>query len=583
MGMLLIAAYLCLVNLNYVALWHDEAPSAFFGKTLLEQGRISGWDGRNLVGGINGRTLNGELLDVLPPLMYALNAVGFSIYGVNERGARVVHAALGIAALGVFYLLLGQHLQKFPRLRLITFAFAAGSAQLLLYFRQSRYFSVMVLSLLLLFYLYERYWQSRNSAYLPVIALVAAMSFFNHYAGGAASMVSVGVYHLIFRVHKTTRREWVLFAIIGAAVAAVGSSYLYWLGVIGGDRSGFMGFAGQNPMPYQGDNSVLALFYEKIWIYFRELFTADWISWPVFSWFLGVILLNGQARRKYAIWKRRQARKSDHQAKPSAPIAQRILGDDFPLGAAGKIILMGGLFALFAAMLSVQPIWLNSVADLRYYVGALPLLLVMKGLFVEWAWRRHVVAGAVAIGALLFSSVGAAPFNIKMHLTGERTLGLHLFEFVREVHRPYRDSISLVANYLLENAERNDLVYVPDFAYREVLIFYIGDHVRFCCILDETTLLPEDKIAALNAPLYIGQNTPDWIVGFGGLRRGTLERLAARYQVVVKLQVHPYPTQRPELNFHAFTPLDPRDQGVFILRRQEKVIHGQRRPKAKTP
>ncbi len=570
MGVLLIAAYLCLVNLDYAALWHDEAPAAFFGKTLLQQGDIVGWDGRNLVGGINGRTLNEELRDVLPPLMYVLNAVGFAIFGVNEMGARIVHAILGIAALGVFYLLLRQHLPKHPRLRLFIFVFAAGSAQLLLYFRQSRYFSVMVLLLLLLFYLYERYWRSKNSAYLPVLALVAALSFFNHYAGGAATMLSLAAYHLLFRARKTTGREWVLFAICGAAVAAVGSSYLYWLGVIGGERSGFMGFAGQNPTPYQGDKSELVIFIERIWIYTRELFTADWISWPVFLWFVGMALIAWQARRKQAVGASRQVRRRAQRANDSASIDQKILGDDFPLAAAGKIILMGALFALFSAMLSVQPIWLHSVADLRYYVGALPLLLAMKGLFVEWAWRRHAIAGAVALSVLLFSSVGAAPFNITMVFSGQKTLGLHLFEFIREVHRPYRDSISVVSRYLLQNAERDDLVHVPDFAYREALIFYAGDHVRFCCILDETTPLPRDKITALDAPLYIEQNTPDWIVGFGGLHRGTVEQFAASYEVVAKLKVFPYPTQRPELNMHAFSPLDPGNSGVFILRRQEK-------------
>ena len=211
--------------------------------------------------------------------MYVLNSMGFAIFGVNEIGARVVHAVIGIIALGVFYLLLRQHLPKHPRLMFFIFAFAAGSAQLLLYFRQSRYFSVMVLALILLFYLYERYWRSGNSAYLPVIALVAALSFFNHYAGGVATTLSLAAYHLLFRVRATTRREWVLFAICGAAVAAVGTGYLYWLGVVGGERSGFTGFAGQNPTPYQGDKSGLVLFIERIWIYTRELFTADWISW----------------------------------------------------------------------------------------------------------------------------------------------------------------------------------------------------------------------------------------------------------------------------------------------------------------
>ena len=570
MGVLLIAAYLCLVNLDYAALWHDEAPAAFFGKTLLQQGSITGWDGRNLVGGTNGRMLNEDLLEVWPPLMYVLNAAGFAVFGINEIGARIVHAIIGITALGVFYLLLRQHLPKYPRLRFFIFVFVSGSAQLLLYFRQSRYFSVMVLALILLFYLYERYWQSRNSAYLPVIALVAALSFFNHYAGGAATMLSLAAYHLLFRARATTRREWALFAICGAAVAAVGSSYLYWLGVIGGERSGFMGFAGQDPTPYQGDKSELVIFIERIWIYTRELFTADWISWPVFLWFVGMALIAWQVRRKQAVGASRQVRRRAQRVNDSASIAQKTLGDDFPLAAAGKIILMGALFALFSAMVSVQPIWMNPFADLRYYVGALPLLLAMKGLFVEWVWRRHVIAGAAAFGVLLFTSVGAAPFNIAMIFSGQRTLGLHLFEFIREVHRPYRDSISVVSSYLLQNTERDDLVYVPDFADREVLIFYVGDHVQFCCILDETTLLPKDKIAALDAPLYIEQNTPDWIVGFGGLRRETVEQFAASYEVVAKLKVYPYPTQRPELNFHAFSPLDPGDRGVFILRRQEK-------------
>ena len=514
--------------------------------------------------------LNEDLREVWPPLMYVLNAAGFAVFGINEIGARIVHAVIGVVALGVFCLLLRQHLLQYPRLMFFIFVFVAGSAQLLLYFRQSRYFSVMVLTLVLLFYLHERYWQSRNSAYLPVIALVAALSFFNHYAGGAATMLSLAAYHLLFRARATTGREWALFSICGAAVTAVGSSYLYWLGVIGGERSGFMGFAGQNPTPYQGDKSELVILIERIWIYTRELFTADWISWPVFLWFVGMALIAWQARRKQAVGASRQVRRRTQRANDGASIAQKILGDDFPLAATGKIILMGALFALFSATLSVQPIWLHSVADLRYYVGALPLLLAMKGLFVEWAWRRHVIAGVVVLIMLLFTSVGAAPFNIAMSFSGQKTLGLHLFEFIREVHRPYRDSISVVSSYLLQNAERDDLVYVPDFAYREVLIFYAGDHVRFCCILDETTPLPKDKIAALDAPLYIEQNTPDWIVGFGGVRRGTVKQFAASYEVVAKLKVYPYPTQRPELNFHAFSPLAPGDGNVLILRHQEK-------------
>lgn len=566
-GVLLVAAYLCLVNLDYAALWHDEAPAAFFGKTLLQQGDIVGWDGRNLVGGTNGRTLNEDLRDVLSPLMYVLNAAGFAVFDVNEIGARIVHAVIGVVALGVFYLLLRQHLSNYPRLMFFIFIFAAYSAQLLLYFRQSRYFSVMVFTLILIFYLYERYCRSRHPAYLPVIALVAALSFFNHYAGGAATMLSLAAYHLLFRARATTLREWVLFAICGAAVVAVGVGYLYWLGVIGGERSGFMGFAGQAPTPYQGDSPAFVLFFQRIWIYVRELFTADWISWPVFLWFMGLIVLPYQVRRKQVarVSRRTRQRRGD----TGAGIAEKILGDDFPLAATGKIILLGVLFALCSAMLSVQPIWLHPVADLRYYVGALPLLLAMKGLFAEWVWRKSKIAGAIAVAVLLFTSVGAYPFNMTMLFTGERTLGFHFFQFVREVHQPYRDSLWVVSDYLLTHAEQDDLVYVSGFADREALIFTTGHYVLFCYVLDEDTPLPRAKIEALDAPyLWMGEHFPEWVVVFGALQKDYWERIKTYYVVAAELDVYPYPTQRPELNMHAFTPL-PMKRGVHILRRKE--------------
>ena len=563
-GVFLIAAYLCLFNLDYAALWHDEGPAAMRGKVLLQRGDISGWDGRNLV---NPAMLNEDLRAVWPPLMYALNAVGFAIFGIDETGARIVHAIIGIASLGVFYLLLRQHLPSHPRLVFFIFLFAAWSAQLLLYFRSSRYFSMMVFALILLFYLYERYWQSKNPAYLLAAAIVAALSFFNHYAGGAATMLSLAAYHILFRTRATSRREWGWFALCGAGVVAIGACYLAWLGVLGGERSGFLDFASQEIAPYRGDLSPLVLFLWKVWAYIRELFTMDWISWPVCLWFAGVMVLARTGSR-------RPARRRDRR-RASPP---RLSDDDFPWIAVGKIILIGALFALFSAMLSVQPIWINPVADLRYYVGALPLLLAMKGAFIEWAWRKHVVAGAVALCALLFSSSGAAPFNLKNAFTGKSTLGLHLFQFIREVHRPYPDSMSAVSDYLLQNAERDDLVYVEEDANRDVLIFYTGDHVRFCCFLDENAPLPKEKIAALRAPLYIEENTPDWIIGFGWLIPRAVEQFAARhsdqfatrYSVAAQLEVFFYPTQRPELNFHAFSPLDMRNSGVVILKRLDE-------------
>ena len=570
------AAYLCLVNLDYAALWHDEAPTALIAKNLLERGDIVGWDGRNLVGGTNGRTLNEDLRDVLPPLMYVLNAGGLAVFGANEVGARIVPALVGVASLGLLYGLLRQHLASHPRLLFFAFVFAAWSPQLLLFLRQSRYYAFMVFAVIAGFYLYERYWRTRSAWCLAALTAIAALSFFNHYAGGAATMLSLASWHLMFRARETSRRQWLAFAGCGALVTACGTAYLAWLGVIGGERSGFLAFTGVLvPGEYEGAVPVVVA---RLGIYLRELFTADWISWPVFAWFAGMLAVPLLRRRRSAEkapesrpaaapkrgGRRRRSRRATLPPREAPPAPADVL----PIAPVARVVSMGVLFALFSALLSAQPVWANPVADLRYYVGALPLLLAMKGGFVEWVWRRSWLAGGCALAVLLFSSAGAAPFNLSMAFSGERTLGPHLFQFVREIHRPYRDSIRVVSDFLLEHAERDARVYVPNFADREALTFSTGDHVRFCCVLDDDTPLPPERVEALDPRLRVRGGRPDWIVHFWPMSMTYREKIMANYEVVAQLDVYPYPTQRPEINMHAFIPLR-MQAGVTILRRRD--------------
>ncbi len=175
--------------------------------------------------------LNEAWRDVLPPLVSFLNAMGFSLFGVNEIGACIMHALFGILSLAFLYLLLRQHLVKTLHLMFFLFLFAAWSPQLLLYFRQSRYYAFMVFGLIPCFYLYERYWQTRTPFYLAAVTLVSALSFFNHYAGGAVTMFSRAAWHLLFRTHETTRREWTAFALYRLTVGTLGLASLVFVGL----------------------------------------------------------------------------------------------------------------------------------------------------------------------------------------------------------------------------------------------------------------------------------------------------------------------------------------------------------------
>ena len=590
LGVLAVAAYLCLVNLDYAALWHDEAPAALIGRNLLQRGDITGWDGRNLVGGTNGRTLNAKLRDVLPPLTYVFNAAGMAVFGVNETGARIVPALLGVVSLGLLYLLLREHLEHQPRLILFCLLFAAWSPQLLLYFRQSRYFAFMALSVIAAFYLYERWWRSGRAGWLVALTLVALLAFFNHYSGGAATMLALAAWHLLFRTRATTPRQWLALAAGGAVVVALGTAYLAWVGVIGGERNGFLAFTGVTDIAeYQGARPWLLLrVLLRVGVYTRDLLAADWVSWPVLLWFAGLpaFLLwrrrrNSRPARRPAAGSRRQRpgtprrnrgerRPAAARERPEASRPQEVPRAHVPLAAVGRVVLMGALFALFAAALSVQPVWMLTVpyADLRYFMGALPLLLAMKGLFVEWAWRHSGIAGAAAGAVLLCSSAGAWPFNTTMLLTGERTLGLHLLQFVREIHRPYRDSIRVVSDYLLRHAAQDDLVFVPGFADREALTFASGHHVLFCCVLDRNSPLPPAVVESLGPHLVQEGATPEWIVLFGELKEEYWAKVRDRYAVAAQPDIFYYPTQRPEINLHAFAPLPAGKSGVHILHRR---------------
>ena len=592
LGVYVIAAYLCLANLDYVALWYDEAPVAVVGKNLLEQGDIVGWDGRNLVGGRDGIALNEELRDVAPPVQYVLTAAGFATFGIDEFGARVVHALAGILALGLFYLVLRQHFARYPRLMFFMFLFAAWSAQLLLYFRQARYYSVAVLAMMASFYLYERYWQTRRLGYLGALTLVLVLGFFNHYAIGTAMMLALAVWHLLFRMSGTTKREWLMFSGCGAIVGMLGLGYLYFIGLVGSGREASASFLIADFGEHHG--GILFAFI-KILICVRDLFQADWVSWLVFVWFACALAATLHRRRKSSMAKtkspdprcesdrreRGAVMRRENSEYPGAELEEpdssvtskrsfaAVLIGGVPILATSRIVLMGALFAVIMPMLSPQPFHIFPNIALRYYVPALMFLLAMKGLFAEWVWRKSRIMGAMVIFVLLFTSIGAAPFSMKHQITDIFTLGAHFPLFVREIHRPYRDAIGSVSDYLLGHAEQDDLVFVPNPVYRDTLAFYIGHRVLFCGIFDPDSKLARDwKKETLEEWRYAGKCNPDWIVTF--VIVPDLERLRERstYVIAERLDVSHYLTQRPEINFHTFVP-PLGGHGVHILRRKD--------------
>ena len=120
-------------------------------------------------------------------------------------------------------------------------------------------------------------------------------------------------------------------------VALLGTAYLVWLGVIGGGRGSWLDFMGVDVHRYMGEMPSPFL---RVQIYARDLFAADWISWPVFLWFVGML---------FVVWRIRIAVPNTNPV--GSGKANR---GDLPVAEVAKIVLMGLLFALFSALLSVR-------------------------------------------------------------------------------------------------------------------------------------------------------------------------------------------------------------------------------------
>ena len=80
-GVFFFSVCIALVNLDYAALWHDEAANAILARTWLTTGALSGWDGRNLFVGNNGLILNARLYPAaLPPLPALPSMLGLLLF-----------------------------------------------------------------------------------------------------------------------------------------------------------------------------------------------------------------------------------------------------------------------------------------------------------------------------------------------------------------------------------------------------------------------------------------------------------------------------------------------------------------------
>jgi len=100
---MLLTAALGLTGLSNHPFWDDEANTAIYGRNLLKFGRLTAWDGQNLVGYAYGGALGEDLGKELrvPALPACVAAIGMRLAGETTFGGRVMFVIAGIASVGL--------------------------------------------------------------------------------------------------------------------------------------------------------------------------------------------------------------------------------------------------------------------------------------------------------------------------------------------------------------------------------------------------------------------------------------------------------------------------------------------------
>jgi len=132
------AGYLAFTRLDNTYFWDDEAQVAIIASNFLSTGRLTGWDGRNLMALRNGSVLREDLSTIDPPLDILLAAASFQWFGRSTWAGRFPFVLAGMASLIIFVFLLQDEFRGKTALQIYGLVLLAFSIVFLLHIRQCR-------------------------------------------------------------------------------------------------------------------------------------------------------------------------------------------------------------------------------------------------------------------------------------------------------------------------------------------------------------------------------------------------------------------------------------------------------------
>ena len=524
------AAYLGLMRLDNTVFWDDEAETGIVAKNFLKFGRLTGWDGRNLLAYNNGGILDENFRSRNPPLGYLTAAASFRLFGVSTWAGRFPFLLAGLACIFLLAWLLRQDFGRDSPIWVYGTAALAFSVVFLLNIRQCRYYSLAMLFSLLAFLFYRRCLATGRLIYFILLAAAAVLLFYSNFLLCAAFLSALLLAGLIFHNGEMLKQR-LKFAAAGILLAAATIPYGLYFRIW------------QRP-----DISSTEAWYVRklilLWWNFRELNLPGIVPWTIAAGLVCFVIYYRKKEKNISL----------------------IL----------EWAVLTAAYVVFLALLSPQPTEKAKIADSRYLTLIIPFSAGLAGMLI-WFIHRKTKLGAVATFSLIvltnLASVEPNGWEFRWILPA----------YINEIHRDYPTAYGEVVRFLEKNAGQDDKVFAcPEYASYP-LMFYLGRQVKMCCLLDSQTTLPMTKVKGLGSPLLLEENFPDWIVFLGLLSKseGVLEyfsrlhiqgaeQVQFYYYMVETLDVYDTDTSRPELPWHRFGPVtsfDRQSRAVYILKK----------------
>jgi len=536
-------AYLACVNLGWALFWDDEALSVFFARNWVEFGVPLADDGRNVYTFHSGGDIAADGTVHYPPLMPALQALSFWLFGAGEIQARAVSAVFSLAGMALFADVLRREFPGRHGFIAVAFALACLSPMTIGYARSATYNGVALFFHVLLFWSYARFCARKHAGYAALMAAAAIASFHAHYLSNLVFVSALAAMHLLFRFDHFTRRDWIVAALAGAVYAAQVIWQYFFVYELAGYGVRAVDWSLGNLKYTFGEN--------------RNMLNRNGVlAWSIALWFV--------AWRAFTTWRAgRDAWRARGDAWRAGGDALRELRDDRALHYLAMIFF--GVCALTLTGLQM------GVGDVRYFYSFTPFAAVISAAVVCHAWRVFRAAGIALAAALLLTNIAGWPALASYEHDDKPGWTLPLLAF--GYHHEHRDALREALGHLRENAAQDDVLYT-DHPNPSWLLWYLSDKMRICCRLSRhapPAIDTRGRAYLFKEDVRRGAPDPDWLLYHlpSAPRSDDLRfrQGGPRYRSSGDFPPWLPASQRPEPQFHLSFPNETVRGGATAIRR----------------